>query len=140
VGRWAPAAAVAIGGVGGAAAREAVDQALTVPAGAFPLPTFAVNMAGAFLLGLVLAFVTRRSEPAATRIRLLAGTGFMGAFTTYSTFAIESVQLVRTGHSWTAIGYVAATLSGGLLAAAAGLRAGRPAADPPLDPDVEPVG
>lgn len=133
---------VAAGGTAGAAAREAVGQALPATRGAFPVATFLVNISGAFVLGLLLdALAHDRSESMAIRLRLLAGTGFLGAFTTYSTFAVEIVQLGRVGHVGVAAGYAAATMAAGLIAGWAGIRLGRPAAAAarrlPLDPDID---
>jgi CrcB protein len=78
-------ALVAVGGAAGAAARHAV--ALALPGG-FPWGTLAVNVAGSFLLGLVV-FSGALPPPA----RLAASTGFLSSFTTYSTFAAETAAL-----------------------------------------------
>ena len=136
---------VLIGGVLGAAAREAVEQALPTSHGGFPTATVVVNLSGAFLLGVVLEALVRLGDDAGhrRRIRLLAGTGFLGAFTTYSTFAVESDLLVRAGHDLTATAYVLATVLGGLVASGSGIfagtaLAGRRAVVLPVDPDVDP--
>ena len=60
----------------------------------FPWGTFAVNMAGCFLFGLIWAMAMERMEISAAA-RLLLLTGFMGAFTTFSTYAFETVQMTR---------------------------------------------
>lgn len=80
---------VASGGIAGALSRYAVS--LLVP-GSFPWGTLAVNVAGAFLLGIVVyrgVFVGRMTR----ETRLLASTGFIASFTTYSTFAADTVAL-----------------------------------------------
>jgi CrcB protein len=134
---------VAAGGSLGAAAREAVAQALPAPASGFPVSTLAVNLSGAFLLGVLLEAIARAGDDRGRRrrARLLAGTGFMGAYTTYSTFAVESDQLLRAGRVGTAVAYVAATVAGGLIVTAAGITLAawrsRVAADLPVDPDVD---
>ncbi|WP_048727814.1 CrcB family protein [Kytococcus sedentarius] len=91
---------VGAGGVAGSAARAALDQvAAMYPARGLFLPwsTLAVNALGAFGLGLLGAWVAGRIASGAgnpsslRRLRLLAGTGFAGAFTTYGTYIIASV-------------------------------------------------
>ena len=143
--RAAALAQVAAGGVSGAAAREALAQALPASRNGIPVATLAANLSGAFLLGLLLEALVRAGADSGWRraARLVAGTGFMGAFTTYSTFATETDLLVRAGHSPTALLYVLVSLAGGLAATAAGLAAGaiaahRPRASLPVDPDLDP--
>ncbi|HWE56030.1 MAG TPA: CrcB family protein [Acidimicrobiales bacterium] len=135
-------ATVAVGGLFGAAAREALEQAIHTPAHGFPVATFLVNVSGAFLLGLILEALVRAGPDAGwrQRARLLVGTGFMGAYTTYSTLAVETDQLFRTGHPATGAGYAIASAAAGLVAAAAGiyLAAARHGTDAlPVDPDVD---
>ncbi|RNJ25291.1 CrcB family protein [Halosegnis longus] len=83
-------ALVAVGGALGAVCRWGVGVALAGPA--FPVGTLAVNVLGAFLLG-VLLYDRRFRNAVAARTRLVAGTGFLSSFTTYSTFAAETVAL-----------------------------------------------
>ena len=115
---------VIAGGTAGALARYGLSTALPAPDG-WPLPTLVINLAGAFLLGLLLEALVRRGPDAGRlrMIRLLAGTGFMGAFTTYSTLALETTTLLGTGRAADALVYVAATLIGGAAATVAGIRA-----------------
>ena len=115
---------VITGGVFGALARYGLSQLLPSPGG-WPLPTLVINLSGAFLLGLLLEALVRRGPDAGRlrMIRLLAGTGFMGAFTTYSTLALETNALFSEGRSTDAIAYVAATVLGGAIATVAGIRA-----------------
>ena len=114
---------VGAGGVLGAAAREAIEQAWPTAHHGLPAATLTINLVGALLLGLLLDLLSRlgRDEGARRRARLVVGTGFMGAFTTYSTFAIETDLLVKRSHPATAILYAALTVVGGLLAAALGI-------------------
>lgn len=115
-------ALVALGGAGGTLARYGVSRA--VPAAAhWPLATLAVNLLGAFALGLLLEGLLRRGPEDDRRrtLRLLLGTGFCGGFTTWSGFAVELDRLVGDQHPWTALGYAGASLAGGLLAALAGI-------------------
>lgn len=114
---------VITGGVFGALARYGLSTVLPSPGG-WPLPTLIINMAGAFLLGVLLEALVRRG-PDAGRLRaarLLAGTGFIGAFTTYSTLALETNTLLGSGRPADALVYLAATLLGGALATVAGIR------------------
>jgi CrcB protein len=112
------------GGVFGALARYGLSTVLPSPGG-WPLPTLIINLTGALLLGVLLEALVRRGPDAGRlrMIRLLAGTGFMGAFTTYSTLALETNTLLGAGRSTDALVYVAATLIGGAVATVAGIRA-----------------
>ncbi len=102
---------VVLGGAVGAVVRYAAGRWLD-RAGA-PWGTFAVNAVGSLVLGVVLA----RAGPATTA---LVGTGFCGALTTYSTFALEAVELPRRR----AVAYALGSVSTGLVAAAVGLALG----------------
>ena len=115
---------VIIGGVFGALARYGLSTVLPAPGG-WPAPTLIINLTGAFLLGVLLEALVRRGPDAGRLrvIRLLAGTGFMGAFTTYSTLALETNTLLGAGRTTDALIYVAATLFGGAIATVAGIRA-----------------
>lgn len=115
---------VIAGGTTGALARYGLSMVLPAPGG-WPLPTLVINLSGAFLLGILLEALVRQGPDAGRLrvIRLLAGTGFMGAFTTYSTLALETNTLLGAGHTADALVYVAATLLGGAAATVAGIRA-----------------
>jgi CrcB protein len=104
------------GGAVGALARAGVGRALPPRPGAWPWATFAVNVAGAFVLAWL---TTRLSEMVApTRYwRLLLGTGFCGALTTFSTFQVETIRLARDGYGGLALGYAIASVAAGMAAA-----------------------
>jgi CrcB protein len=117
---------VAVGTFGalGALARYGADQTLTrVFPGRFPVATFAVNVVGSFALGVVFAVLQTHPGPAWVRAGL--GAGFLGAFTTFSTFSLQTVLLLQEGATATAFGYAGASLAAGLLAVWGGMAAGR---------------
>jgi CrcB protein len=105
-------AAIFAGGCAGALLRAGLGRALPHAAGAWPWATFAVNLAGAFVLGFA---VTRLQErlPLSQYRRPLIGTGFCGALTTFSTFQLELVRMLDRGCDGLALGYAAASLAGG---------------------------
>ena len=104
------------GGALGALARAGVGRALPTLPGGWPWATFAVNIAGAFVLAWM---TTRLSElvPPTRFWRLLAGTGFCGALTTFSTFQVETIRLARDGYGGLALGYAIASIAAGMAAA-----------------------
>lgn len=111
---------VALGAAVGAPLRFLVDKHmvgrwLLNSKATAPLPwgTFAVNILGSFVLGLLTAVNDRPTT-------LLVGVGFCGAFTTYSTFAAETTALAGSGHRGKALLNVALNLGAGLLAAVLG--------------------
>jgi CrcB protein len=111
------------GGVVGTALRYQVENLLPHDASGWPWATFLINLSGAFLLGGLLEALARLGDDAGwrQRARLCAGTGGCGAFTTYSTFALEVVALGRNGHVGTAIGYGALSVVGGIVTAWLGM-------------------
>ncbi|PPG60934.1 hypothetical protein C5C69_08625 [Rathayibacter sp. AY1C7] len=113
---------VAAGGAVGTAARAAIGAALP-PLGVVPVATLAVNLPGAFLLGLLLEALARRGPDEGGRrtLRLLLGTGVLGGFTTYSTFSLDTVALLEGGHVVEYLLYTGGTLVLGVLAAALGI-------------------
>ncbi|WDF32805.1 CrcB family protein [Arthrobacter agilis] len=128
---------VFLGGMGGTLARFGLAEALPAPAG-LPVGILLVNLAGAFAMGLLLEALARRGPDVGSRraLRLFAGTGFLGGFTTYSALAADSALLVSDGRAIEGVGYLALSVALGLLATAAGIAAGsgaRAAADPSSD-------
>lgn len=122
--RPAALGAMALGGALGTGARYGVAQVVHAAPGSFPWPTFWTNLSGAFALGLVLA-VALRHFPPRRYLRPFVAVGFLGAYTTYSTFAVETVLLVRDGHAVLGLVYAAASLLAGLAVAWAGIRSAR---------------
>lgn len=114
---------VLAGGVLGTPARYELGAALPTRPGSWPAGTFTANLLGAFLLGVLLEALARRGADTGRRrlLRLTLGTGFLGAFTTYSTLAVETDLLVRAHRPALAAGYALATVLGGLLLSTAGI-------------------
>jgi fluoride exporter len=119
-------AVVALGGLVGAPLRYAVAQALPGPGSGWPTATFTTNLLGALVLGVLLEALVRSGADTGGRrlLRLGLGTGVVGAFTTYSTLALEVDGLARGGRVGTAVAYALASVVGGVLAAGAGVALG----------------
>lgn len=120
-----PLAAVAVGGALGAVARYQLS--LWVHArwpSAFPTGTLVVNLVGCLLIG-VLAGTLDSRMPVSPAARLFFGVGILGAFTTFSTFELETLLAIERGHTDIALSYVAASVIVGLAAVWVGLHLGR---------------
>lgn len=115
-------ALVGIGGALGTAARASLILAIP-PAGGIPSTVLAINVVGAFLLGLLLDGLARRGPDHGRRrrLRLLVGTGFMGGFTTYSTLSVDSALLMGEGRVGAGMGYALATVLIGAAATVGGI-------------------
>lgn len=117
-------AVIALGGMAGASARYGVAQWLPTQPGRFPWATFWTNLSGSFLLGLLLVLLLERFPP--TRlVRPFLATGILGAFTTMSTYEVETALLVKDGHPLTATIYGLGSLIAGLALAYTGILVGR---------------
>ncbi len=104
----------------GGPARYGVAQVIHVAPNTFPWATFWTNISGSFALGVVLALILERFPP--TRlVRPFLATGVLGAYTTYSTFAVETDLLVKNGHAGIGLAYSGASLVAGFLAVWAGM-------------------
>jgi CrcB protein len=109
-------------GAGGAVARYLLDRAVADrTAGAFPWGTFVINVTGSLLLGVMTGLALHHGLSRTSRIVL--GTGFCGAYTTFSTFSFETIRLVEEGALAEAFRNAAGTLVAGAAAAALGLAA-----------------
>lgn len=113
---------IAVGGAGGATARYAISRAEPVRAGTFPVTTFAINIAGALVLAVLLESLTRRGIEA-WWVRPFAAVGVLGGFTTFSTMCVEAMLLGRDGHVALAALYIVASGIAGVAVVGAGLRA-----------------
>lgn len=104
----------------GAPARYVIDTAIQERArGAYPWGTFVVNVSGSFLLGLLTGLALYHAFPDTPKAVL--GSGFLGAYTTFSTFTFETVRLAEEGASTDAVRNVLGTVAVAAAAAAAGL-------------------
>jgi fluoride exporter len=77
--------------------------------GRFPLGTFVINITGSFLIGLLMTLLTEKFAPH-PNWRLLLVIGFLGGYTTFSSFEYETFQSVRGGGHWLALGYVVSSV------------------------------
>jgi fluoride exporter len=116
-------AVIFAGGCLGGYTRYAVTEWWSTPRNAFPWSTFVVNIAGAFILGVVVVLATDPRRP--RYLRPLVGTGFCGALTTFSSVVVAVDQLVAHHHAATAATYLGVTSITALAVAAVGMTAGR---------------
>jgi CrcB protein len=116
--------AVGVGGALGTVARYELGLRYPVATGAFPWTTFGINIAGSFLLGVVLAIVVDE-RPRSHVTRALLAVGVCGGFTTFSTWMVETVLLARGGDAARGAAYVLASLVAGLISVTAGVIATR---------------
>lgn len=115
---------VALGGATGAVARYGLSRWVhSLWQGGWPLGTLLVNLSGCAAIGVVFVLVERSALHPDWRGVLMVG--FLGAFTTYSTFSLEALQLWQAGQGGHALGYMLVTTVGCVLAAAAGMQCAR---------------
>ena len=110
---------VGIGGLAGVMARYGITR-LTLHSDALIWSTVGINVVGSFLLGLLVAESWFSRD-----VREAIGVGFLGGFTTFSTFSAQIVLEVDGGRAGTAIVYLVVSVVGGIAAAAAGFALGR---------------
>ncbi|MEV5548384.1 fluoride efflux transporter CrcB [Streptomyces sp. NPDC052309] len=101
-------AVVALGGAVGACARYAASLWWPTRTGGFPWTTFWVNVVGCAVIGVFMVLITE-VWAAHRLVRPFFGTGVLGGFTTFSTYAVDGRQLLAAGHTRTAMAYLAAT-------------------------------
>lgn len=110
---------VGLGGAAGAVSRYLASGWVQSLAGTFfPWGTLAVNVSGSLALGFSMVWL--QATVASPELRSLVTIGFLGSFTTFSTFSYETLALVRDGEWWHAAGYALGSLVVGLLAVLAG--------------------
>ncbi len=99
---------IAAGGAGGAVARYLLATWVhSLWEGRLPLGTLVVNMLGSFLIGVIFVLIDRKGIHPDWRCVLIVG--YLGAFTTFSTFSQESISLIERGHYLHAAGYMGAS-------------------------------
>jgi CrcB protein len=112
--------AIAAGGALGTPARYAISRIVHVAPNSFPWSTFIVNVSGCFVLGVLLTLIIERWPP--TRYaRPFAAIGFLGAYTTFSTYMVETDLLVKNGAVGVAALYVVGSLVAGFVAVYLGI-------------------
>lgn len=105
---------VGLGGFLGAVARYLIGLIPINPQNGFPVKTLLINIAGAFVIGLVVALGAKKDwNP---QLILFLKVGICGGFTTFSSFALETNQLMERGTGWWAMFYVALSVIGALVA------------------------
>lgn len=112
-----------IGGWLGAWARYGLQLAIPQPENGFPAAVLTINLVGCLFLGWFFT-VALRSSRITPRVRLMIGTGFTGAFTTFSTFAVDILHLFMLGQIIEPLVYMLTSLVGGIVLAWAGIRLG----------------
>lgn len=123
---WSSVVSVGIGGALGSIMRYAVAVWTVQRFGpGFPLGTFTVNVIGSFLIGTIAELSITGDLGVTREVRTFVAVGVLGGFTTFSSFSNDTLVLVRDGATQLAVGYVAATVILGLLAAYAGTVAAR---------------
>lgn len=111
-------AAVFIGGGIGAVLRYVVGSAFLQRFGpGFPWGTFAINVTGSFLIGIIAQLALTRSFGVTPMVRIFAATGVLGGYTTFSTFSLDTAVLVADGNALIAFAYAAGSVLSGLFAA-----------------------
>ena len=113
---------VALGGAIGASARHGLGLAMLRMFGpGFPLGTLVANIIGGFLMGLLMGWLVRSAPEGANSIRLFAGVGVLGGFTTFSAFSLDAMRMLETKTYGVFFGYVGASVILSIAAVAVGL-------------------
>jgi CrcB protein len=113
--RWPVLGAISAGGALGAVGRWALATAWPVHGNGFPWATFATNVSGCLLIGVLTVLITEVwvSRPL---LRPFLGVGVLGGYTTFSTATVEGARLLSAGAGWTGMVYVTATVLAALTA------------------------
>lgn len=113
---WDIALAISAGGAVGAVARYGLSLALPSPAGGFPWATFTTNVSGCLLIGVLMVILTDVSWHPHRLARPFLGVGILGGFTTFSTYTVETQQLIVGGAPGVGFAYLFGTLAAALAA------------------------
>ncbi|GAA3062456.1 CrcB protein [Streptomyces olivoverticillatus] len=114
-GQWPVVCAVSVGGGAGAAARYGTGLLWPTAEGAFPWTTFLINAVGCALIGVLLVTIAERRSTHRL-VRPFLGTGVLGGFTTFSTYAVDAQRLLENGRVGSALAYLAVTLASAMAA------------------------
>jgi CrcB protein len=117
---WAVLIMVSIGGMVGALARYGIGVAVPHPASGFPWATFAINVSGCLLIGVLMVLVTD-VWPGHRLLRPFLGTGVLGGYTTFSTYIVDVQHLLDAGAARTALAYLLGTVLVALAAVQVGI-------------------
>lgn len=112
--------AVGTGGFIGAILRYSVGRVISTPSG-FPFGTLVINLLGCLFLAWFFTITAKRLNINAN-LKLAIGTGFTGAFTTFSTFSVETLNLLRSNQILIALVYVLVSILGGITLALLGAK------------------
>ena len=115
---------VALGGVTGALLRYQAGLIWPTPVGTFPTTILLVNLLGCLVMGVFMVLITEFWTPHPL-LRPFFGTGLLGGFTTFSTYSLDVVTLLRVGQPARAMEYLLATAIGAMLAVTLGVLATR---------------
>ena len=115
---------IGVGGAFGAITRHLVNQMAITQLNSSLMGTFIVNISGSFVLG-ILAGVLSSYPNLSEETRLFMAVGFLGSYTTFSTFSLATIQLLEKGDLFNALINIGSTIIIGLMAAIAGLIIGR---------------
>jgi fluoride exporter len=117
-------AAIAAGGALGAPARYEMTRLIHVAKGTFPWATFWTNITGSLVLGFLLVLLIERYPPS-RYLRPFFATGFLGAYTTFSTYMVDTATLVKDEHTAIGVTYLLFSALAGFAAVWIGIIAGR---------------
>lgn len=113
---------VALGGAIGASARHGLGLAMLRFFGpGFPIGTLLANIIGGLLMGLLMGWLVRETPDGANNIRLFAGVGVLGGFTTFSAFSLDALRMLETKAFGPFLGYVSLSVILSIAAVALGL-------------------
>ena len=116
---------IALGGSLGAVARYLINiSPLAGAAGKFPLPTFVINITGSFLIGFLMIVLADKFD-VSENVRMAVIVGFLGAFTTFSTFEMEIFGLIRDREFVMGFFYLFLSVFAGFVGVVAGVELGR---------------
>lgn len=113
---------VALGGAIGASARHGLSlMTLRFFGPGFPIGTLLANVIGGFLMGILMGWLVREMPENANSIRLFAGVGVLGGFTTFSAFSLDALRMLETKRYFELTGYIGGSVVLSIAAVAIGL-------------------